>query len=102
MKSYCIIICFALLTCSFAFSKENSAEDGKSIKKLYRTFKNGEISQCKFNGEKFFVAGLNAFDAGTYIYNKDGNKVASCNHAWGIVNSICGKLQECEVQDNLL
>lgn len=91
------IFYFALLASSLAFCKKNNVDDWKTIKKLYQTYKNGEISECKLNGVKYFVAGLNAFDAGAYIYDKDGNKVASCNYAFGEVDSICGKLQECEV-----
>lgn len=91
------IFYLALLASSFAFCKKNNVDDWKTIKKLYRTYKNGEISECKLNGEKHFVAGMNAYDAGAYVYNKDGNKVGSCNYAWGDVDSICSKLQECEV-----
>lgn len=91
------IFYLALLASSFASCKKNNVDDWKTIKKLYRTYKNGTISECTLNGEKYFVAGLNAFDAGASIYNKDGFKVGDCNYAWGVVDSLCGKLEECEV-----
>jgi hypothetical protein len=91
------IFCLALMAFCLVSCQKNSVDDWKTIKKLYRTYKNGTISECTLNGEKYFVAGLNAFDAGASIYNKDGIKVGDCNYAWGLVDSLCGKLEECEV-----
>lgn len=91
------ILYFGLMVFGLVSCTKNSVEDWKTIKKLYRTYKNGEISECTLNGEKYFVAGQNAFDAGASIYNKDGIKVGDCNYAWGVVDSLCGKFQACEV-----
>lgn len=83
---------FILLAC-----KKYKVDNWSTLKKLYKEYKQGEISECKLNNEKVFVAGINGYDAGSYIYNAKGDKIGSCNDAWGIRDSICNQLKNCEV-----
>ncbi len=77
--------------------KKKKPENWQTMKELYKTYKNGEISECKYKGETVFVAGLNAYDAGTVVYDKKGKKIGSCNYGWGSVDAICTQLENCEV-----
>lgn len=76
--------------------KKNDFENKKTLKKLYKTYKNGKISECKHNGQTVYSAGLNAYDAGSEVYDKDGKQIGTCNFAWGQPDSICGQLTDCE------
>ena len=66
-----------------------------TVKTLYTIYKNGEIDECQYNGQTVYAAGLNAYDAGTIVYDKEGNKIGECNYAWGHVDSMCVHLQNC-------
>lgn len=80
---------------TFSCKKDSSANG--TLKKLYKTYRSGEISECKFNGALVYSAGLNATDAGNQIYDIDGNKIGNCSYGWGNVDSICKQLTDCEV-----
>lgn len=94
---------FTLLTLTLLLSivvlscKKSNLENKHTVKKLYKTYKNGEISACKQNGQTVYKAGLSAYDAGEVIYNKDGKQIGSCNYAWGSVDPICTHLTDCEI-----
>lgn len=77
--------------------KKDNIENKQTLDQLYRIYKSGEISECKFNGQTVYSAGLNAGDAGTVIYDKDGKQIGACNYAWGNVDTICNQLTTCEV-----
>lgn len=87
-----MILSIGILSCN-----KNDFENKQTVKKLYKTYKNGEISKCKHNGKTVYSAGLNAYDAGEVVYDKDGDQIGACNFAWGNVDSICGQLTDCEV-----
>ncbi|MNE59762.1 hypothetical protein D3C87_21230 [compost metagenome] len=76
--------------------KKKKVENWETMKKLYKTYKNGEISQCKYNDETVFTAQLNAYDAETVVFDKNGKKIGSCNYGWGSVDPICNELKSCE------
>lgn len=105
MNIYVRLTMLTLLTIGSLSCKKNQVDDWSTVKKLYRIYKNGEISECSLEGTKVFSAGLNAYDAAGYIYSADGNKIGSCNFAWGVPDSICGQLKDCEtiyrVEDNI-
>ncbi len=89
-----------LMACSVVEKKEKDnvkEEKGKVIKKLYSRYKNGKISECTYNGQTVYSAALNAYDAGSAIYDGKGNEIGRCNYAYNDVDSICGKLTGCEV-----
>ena len=78
--------------------KDNTENENKeTLKELYKVYKNGEIDECKYNGEIVICAGINAYDAGSVIYDKNGKGIGSCNYAWGSVDEICNQLTDCEV-----
>lgn len=86
-----------LLSIGIPSCKKDNFENKQTVKQLYNTYKNGEISECKHNGQTVYSAGLNAYDAGGAVYDKDGKQIGSCNFALGNVDSICGQLIDCEV-----
>lgn len=77
--------------------KQNENMNRKEVLiRLYELFKNGSISECRYDGNTYYSAGLNAYDAGNNIYNNVGNPIAGCNYAWGKVDPLCTKLTNCE------
>ncbi len=86
-------------------SDKSEVENKAALQLLYDQYKDGEIEQCTYNGELVFIAGLNAPDAGSVIYNKDGFKIGSCNYGWGKPDSMCLELKDCidiyRVQNNI-
>ena len=86
-----------ILTIGISSCKKNDFENKQTIKKLYKTYKNGQISECKHNGETVYSAGLNAADAGGVVFDKDGKQIGTCNFGWGQPDSICGQLTDCEI-----
>lgn len=78
-------------------SENSGLANGKTLEKLYKAYENGAISECKYNGQTVYSAALNVYDAGSRIYDKEGNAIGSCNYAWGNVDSICSQLMDCEV-----
>lgn len=77
--------------------EKDKIDNLETLQSLYQTYKNGEIDECENNGAIVFIAGINVPDAGSVIYDMDGNIIGGCNYAWGQVDSICGQLQVCEV-----
>lgn len=86
-----------MLSIGLSSCKKDDFENKQTLKKLYKTYKNGEITECKHNGETVYGAGLNAYDAGSFVYDKDGKKIGTCNYAFRQVDSICVQVTECEV-----
>ena len=86
-----------LLSVGISGCKKDDSQNSQTINKLYRNFQNGEISECKHNGQLVYSAGINAYDAGGAIFDKDGKQIGTCNFAWGKPDSICGQLTDCEV-----
>ncbi len=74
--------------------KQNS--DKEVIKKLYEEYSFGQIEACTFNNQKVYHAGINAFDAGSKVYDEKGNTIATCNFATRMVDEACEKLEDCE------
>ncbi len=54
---------------------------------------NGKL-KCGLKISRFVLTlPRNAYDAGSVIYNKNGEIIGACNYAYGQVARICGKLQ---------
>ncbi len=85
------------IVCGISACRKANFDHAATITTLYKKYKNGEISQCKYKGETVFTAGLNAYDAGSTVYAADGKQIGICNFAWGQADSICGQLTDCEV-----
>ena len=88
---------FLFLVCCKTVNHSRNFENKNTVIELYKNYADGEISECRYNGQIFYSAGLNAHDAASYIYDKDGKEIASCNYAWGNVDSLCMRLTDCEV-----
>lgn len=91
-----LVFIFCLALCISACLKGNP-ENKQTLRKLYKTYKSGVISECKYQGKTVYSAGLNAYDAGSSVYDADGKVMGTCNYAWGSVDSICHQLTDCEV-----
>lgn len=76
-----------------------------TLREIYKSFKNGEISECKYKGKRVYGVAINAFDAGNAILDKNGNLIGSCIYASGSVDPICSEVKNCEVvyrvEDNI-
>lgn len=84
-----LVLCFAtIIGC-----KKDKAENLQTISELYTIYKNGQISECTYKGDLVYSACLNAYDAGSSIYDKNGNIIGTCNYAWSTPDSICTQLQ---------
>ncbi|NOQ72275.1 MAG: hypothetical protein GQ574_09755 [Crocinitomix sp.] len=90
-----ILSLFLFMALAFSCNKKN--DNINTIKKLHKTYKNGEISECTYEDETVYSCGINAYDAGGVIYDKDGEIIGSCNYAWGTPDTICGELEDCTV-----
>ena len=90
------ILVFAALIV-FAGCKEDGPTPPDTLKDLYKIYKNGQISQCLHEGKTVYGAGLNAYDAGSVIYDENGTQIGVCDYAWGTVDPICQELTDCEV-----
>lgn len=75
--------------------KKDNFENSDTLRNLYKKYKKGEICECKLSGNLVYTASENAYDASTFIYDKDCNLVGTCNYAWGTVDPICKELQDC-------
>ncbi len=98
-----LLIIFSLSVFSVSCKKRNQKME--TLKELYKTFSDGEIEECDYNGEIVFTCGLNAYDAGTTIYDLNGNIIGNCNYAWGGVDALCNQVSLCKtvyrVKDNI-
>jgi len=98
MKSkHTLLLLFLTITMAIFSCKKDVMERSQTVEYLYSMYKNGEISECKYNGDTVYISGIHAVDAGATIYSKFGQKIGDCNWAWGPVDSICYKLTDCEV-----
>ena len=90
-----VLVAFSVLA---MISCEPAASDNmQTLKTLYKTYDNGEIAECIHEGKVVYCAGHNGYDAGSTVYDRDGNVIGTCSYAWGPVDTICGQLTECEV-----
>ncbi len=102
-KTFILLALFTLFALSYSCKK--NPDNWSTIKSLHKTYKNGEISECTLDGEKVYHCALNAYDAGSSIYNAEGDLIGSCNYAWGTPDSICSQLENCvviyRIKDNI-
>ncbi len=70
-------------------------ENIKVLTHLYEEYRNGTISECECNGQHVFVAGINAYDAGSVIYDLKGNIITRCDNSFEAPDSLCLNLKNC-------
>ena len=87
-----LILIFSILILT---SCHKDVPNYKTLKELAKTA--GMISECQLNGETVYDVSLNAYDAGSVIYNSDGEVLGTCNYAWGIPDTICAQLSGCKI-----
>lgn len=95
-----LVVSIAVMICTIKACKTTNPrvdDNRKTLQKLYEVYKKGDIAECTFKGDTVYNAGLNAYDAGSKIFDKEGNEIGTCNYAWGPVLPICTALQDCEV-----
>ncbi len=56
-----------------------------------------EISWCELEQDTVYVVSYLVYDGGSYIFDTCGNKIGTCNYAWGPVDEICKELSNCKV-----
>ncbi len=76
-----------------------TAETNKKtpLEELYKSFKLGQIVECQLNDQLVYKASINAYDAPVGIYDSKGEKIATCNLAWGQADELCSELEDCKV-----
>lgn len=92
-------ILLSFFACLFygAGCDEKSKSEDPGLRKLYEEYKFGQIEKCRYGTRTVYHAGINAFDAGTQVYDSAGRSIGTCNYMSRLVDSICTKLSECEV-----
>lgn len=111
MKRNNIGLCFVLtlitmLTLGVTSCQKNDIDNKKTLKKLYKMYKDGFIDECKYKGQTVYHAGIIADDAGSAVYDKDGKQIGTCNYAWGNeADPVCEETTDCErvytAEDNM-
>ncbi len=91
-----VLTLFATLTLCISSCKKDEFDNETTLRVLYEKYKNGDIDECKYNGQTVYCAGLNEYDAGCAVYDKDGKQIGDCNFAKGQPDTICGQLKDCE------
>jgi len=80
------------------FSCKEKVEITDGLRKVYtQSFMVGEIDECRYQGELVYIADPNAYDAGSGVFDKEGNPIGTCNYAWGPIDSLCSQLKDCKV-----
>jgi len=107
MKMKISYVTLMILGCLLTLTscKNDKLSNQKILRGLYTVYKNGKLSKCQHNGKTIYVGELNAYDAGSSVYDKDGSQIGSCKYALGRIDPICHELKDCEViyrvEDNI-
>lgn len=97
MKNTFASLFFLLISLLTGGCEKEEIENHETLRMLYNTYENGEISECQLEGEVVYSAGINAADAPTILYDAQGVQIGKCDYAWGNVDAICEQLTACEV-----
>ena len=81
-------IIYSLLFISSCKKEDNS----NALEQIHKSYYNGQISEGEYNGNVYYQAVMNVYDASEFIYNDNGDQVATCNYAWGNVDELCSQL----------
>ncbi len=98
MKSVLVSLSFIMILLLAGSCEKEEIENYETLKMLYKTYKDGEISKCRLgDGELVYSASRNAADVPLVLYDAQGTQLGECNYAWGNVDAICEQLSGCEV-----
>ena len=75
---------------------EEKVKTDTTLETLFEKYRFGQIEECTYAEKKVYHAGINAFDAGTQVYDEYGKPIATCNYATRMVDPPCEKLSDCE------
>jgi hypothetical protein len=89
-KIFSIALIFAIFGGSCKKETTNT-----TLQNLYQTYKEGAIDDCAYNGKTVYHTSRNVYDASEEIYDEYGKHLATCNYAWGGVDSLCYKITNC-------
>jgi hypothetical protein len=65
--------------------------------KLYNQYKSGEIEMCMWKGNTVYRCSRNAPDAGSEVFDHQGNKIGKCYYSTRQVDPVCEEATECKV-----
>lgn len=90
---FCIGIALLLLGC-----KKDAPVEQLGIRKLHaRLGPSYAISECWLNNQKVYDVQHLVYDGASYLYSLEGNRLYTCNYAWGVVDSMCYQVDSCKV-----
>jgi hypothetical protein len=92
------LFCFFLFSAGSCSEKEKkeAVKENPVLKALFEKYRVGQIEECTFNGKTVYHGSINAYDAGSEIYDQDGKSIGVCNYATRMVDAPCEQLTECE------
>jgi hypothetical protein len=67
------------------------------LQELANNYKNGEISRCTYQGATVYLCARNAPDAGSEVFDINGNKIGVCYYSTNRVDPVCKDAQGCKV-----
>lgn len=85
-----------LMVMVFSCTKQDTP-DLKVLKKLYKSYQNGEIVEGRIEDTKAYACQIDAYDAALYLFNTKGERIAICSYAWNYVDSLCYDFEQVEV-----
>lgn len=94
-------ITLILLSTLFMANSCKKTQSGKSqedvINELLATYENGEIALCKYKKDVYFKCSRNAADAGSEIFDDQGEKLGGCYAQSRTYHKLCDKFESCDV-----
>lgn len=64
--------------------------------KLHAQYQNGEIDKCMWKDKATYRCSRNAPDAGSEVYDHQGNRIGRCYYSTRQVDALCEELMDCK------
>lgn len=81
----------------FGFQKNTAQDPPQVLLDLHARYELGQITECELDGALVYSASINAFDAPSAVYDSEGERLFTCNYAWGQADPQCTDLGHCDV-----
>ena len=65
-------------------------------RKLVAQYERGEVEKCLREGVVFYKCSRNAYDAGSEVFDSQGNRVGRCYPSTRIIDPICEQITDCK------